>query len=234
MSGIMRFGYRDIRRGARQNSIVFFSTELSDVRDASSSVKQLRRTQEISGTRRGEHLFELTSTRGNQHLSAWHAKGVELRSRVDGRYLPAQQGVRVHCLWRVTPSLSFCLVVTCVARKKQPSRIWPERIWISRVASFKNLVFVIIVTFAVCLYLFVTFCISVAFVLSCARLRSCFCICTFVRASTQLFLYLHFRARASPCWFLYLHVCARASPYLFSYVYVRARASLCLLLYVWV
>ena len=34
---------------------------------------------------------------------------MELRSRVDGRYLPAQLRVRVHSRWRVMPSLSFCL-----------------------------------------------------------------------------------------------------------------------------
>ena len=36
-------------------------------------------------------------------LGTWHASGVELRSRVDGRYLPEQLRVRVHCRWGVTP-----------------------------------------------------------------------------------------------------------------------------------
>ena len=94
--------------------------------------KQTRRTQKTFGTRFGEHLSEPTSCRQvlltRKHrrerntfctcfanarkstLGTWLAGGMELRSRVKGgRYLPEQLRVRVHCRWRVTPSLSCCL-----------------------------------------------------------------------------------------------------------------------------
>ena len=57
---------------------------------------------------------------GGTVVNKGHASGVELRSRVDGRFLSAQLRVREHCRWRVTPSLSLLLVGTerthfCVA-----------------------------------------------------------------------------------------------------------------------
>ena len=54
-------------------------------------------------------MCDVLRTHGNQTLGTKHASGVELRSGVDGRYLPDKLRVRVHCRWRVTPSRSFCL-----------------------------------------------------------------------------------------------------------------------------
>ena len=53
---------------------VFYSNELDDVRDTSTSVKQRRRTQDIRGTRRGEHFLEPTSMRASVLLSRKHRR----------------------------------------------------------------------------------------------------------------------------------------------------------------
>ena len=116
-------------RRAWQHPSVFCSNELGDARDVVIVAKQTR-TQEISGTRRREHFSEPTSMCGQVLLSrnhrrerktfctcfanarwstsgTWLAGGVEMYSRVDGRYLPEQLRVRIHCCWRVTPSGFF-------------------------------------------------------------------------------------------------------------------------------
>ena len=112
-------------RRAWQHSSMFCSNELGDARDMLMFVQPIQRTQEMLGTRRCEHFSEPTTRCGQVLLSRKHRRGRYtfytchikhvacqwrgLRSRVDGRYLPAQPRVRVHCRWRVTPSLSFCL-----------------------------------------------------------------------------------------------------------------------------
>ena len=95
-------------------------------------VKQIKRTQETLGTRRGEHFFEPTSMCGanaliektmqrtkhilhmfcertvinTKHMAAG---GLELRSLVDSRNLPEQLRFLAQSRWRLTPLLSFCL-----------------------------------------------------------------------------------------------------------------------------